>query len=155
MAYIPHNSDERAQMLQAIGLTDIEQLFADVPQSLRYPNLDLPAPLAPMVAERELAALAESNCAITPQRSFIGAGTYHHYVPPIVTDVLHRPSLYSAYTPYQPELSQGTLQAMFEYQSLIAALTGLPVSNASHYDGATALAEAVMLALSAAKKMWR
>jgi len=150
MTFYPHNHAEREQMLQSIGMSDVEQLFEHIPPALRYPQLNMPASVSAMVAERHLTELAQSNQLIPPHRSFLGAGTYHHYVPPIVADVLRHPSLYTAYTPYQPELSQGTLQAMYEYQSIMATLTGLPVSNASHYDGATALAEAVMLALSVA-----
>ena len=150
MGFIPHTDDEREQMLAGIGAETLSDLFADIPEPLRDPDLGLPEPQSAQRVERLLHELGRHNIEPAPQRSFIGAGTYHHYIPPIVADVLSRPSLYSAYTPYQPELSQGTLQAGFEYQGLVCALTGMPVSNASHYDGATALAEGVLMALGAA-----
>ena len=151
MTYIPHTVRERAEMLAAIGVERLEELFADVPPDVRFPRLDLPAPCSELEIEREMRALAARNAALDPAACFLGAGTYHHYRPAVVDYVLQRGEFYSAYTPYQPEVSQGELQAMFEYQSMVCRLTGMEVSNSSHYDGATALAEAVLLALNIAQ----
>lgn len=151
MVYVPHTEDERAEMLTAIGYRSLKELFADIPEQLRYPDLTLPGPLSELEVEREVRALASGNLAIDTGLCFLGAGAYNHFVPAIVDDVLRRAEFYTAYTPYQPELSQGMLQAMFEYQTMICRLTGMEVSNASHYDGATSLAEAVLLALNSSE----
>jgi glycine dehydrogenase subunit 1 len=148
MTYLPHTEPERAEMLAALGLTRTDELFGDVPEHVRFPKLALPPPCSEIDIEPEMRALAGRNFGIDPSTSFLGAGTYHHYRPATVDYVLQRGELYTAYTPYQPEVSQGVLQALFEYQSLMCRFTGLEVSNASHYDGATALAEAVLLALN-------
>jgi glycine dehydrogenase subunit 1 len=148
MTYVPHTEAERAEMLAAIGVERIEDLFGDVPEQFRFPKLMLPPPCSEIDIEREMQALAGRNFGIDPSASFLGAGAYHHYRPATVDYVLQRGEFYTAYTPYQPEVSQGVLQALFEYQSMMCRLTGMEVSNASHYDGATALAEAVLLALS-------
>lgn len=147
MPYIPHSPAEREEMLAKIGMKNLEDLFIDVPARYRFPKLDLPPALTEMEAAAELGELSLGNENIrTGLVSFLGAGAYNHYIPAAVDHILQRGEFYTAYTPYQPEISQGTLQATFEYQSLIAALTGMDVSNASHYDGATALAEAVNMA---------
>jgi glycine dehydrogenase subunit 1 len=147
MTYIPHSPQERDAMLAVIGVKSLEDLFKDVPASHRFPNLNLPPALTEMEAAAELGELALGNENVrTDLVSFLGAGVYNHYIPAAVDHILRRGEFYTAYTPYQPEISQGTLQAIFEYQSLIAALTGMEVSNASHYDGATAVAEAVNMA---------
>ncbi len=151
MTYIPHTDAERRQMLDMIGVERIEDLFQDVPERVRFPKLDLPPALSEMEVMWELQGLAEANADLEHFPTFLGAGAYHHFIPSTVDYVISRGEFYTAYTPYQPEISQGTLQAMFEYQSLIANLTGMDVSNASHYDGATSLAEAVILALSTFK----
>jgi glycine dehydrogenase subunit 1 len=130
-------------MLATIGVKSIGDLFTVVPDKFRYPKLNLPEPLTEMEALGELKGIAEANESVDDYVSFLGAGAYHHYIPAGVDSILRRGEFYTAYTPYQPEISQGTLQTIFEYQSLIVALTGMQVSNASHYDGATALAEAV------------
>lgn len=143
MTFVPHTERDRQQMLEAIGVKTIADLFEAVPQKFRFPKLNLPAPLTEMEALGELKGIAEANESADDLVSFLGAGAYHHYIPAGVDSILRRGEYYTAYTPYQPEISQGTLQAIFEYQSLIVALTGMEVSNASHYDGATALAEAV------------
>lgn len=148
MTYVPHTERERAEMLEAIGVERLEAMFADLPDHVRFPSLKLPPPCSEMDIEREMHALADRNFRVDPSASFLGAGCYHHYRPATVDYVLQRSEFYSAYTPYQPEVSQGMLQALFEYQSLMCRLTGLEVSNASHYDGATSLAEAVLLALN-------
>lgn len=141
--YIPHTDADRHAMLQAIGVKSLNDLFEGVPVVHRFPQLDLPDALTEMEVLGELKTIAAANDTSEEFVSFLGAGAYHHYIPAGVDSILRRGEFYTAYTPYQPEVSQGTLQAIFEYQSLIAALTGMEVSNASHYDGATALAEAV------------
>ena len=147
MTYIPHAPKERDAMLNTIGVKSLEDLFKDVPEKHRFPNLRLPKALTEMEAAAELGELSMGNENVrTDLVCFLGAGAYNHYIPAAVDHILRRSEFYTAYTPYQPEISQGTLQAIFEYQSLIAALTGMEVSNASHYDGATAVAEAVNLA---------
>ena len=148
MSYVPHTTRERRAMLEAIGLARMEDLFADVPAEVRFPKLDLPPPASEPELAREMRALAAQNAPLDPALSFLGAGTYHHFRPATVDYVLSRGEFYTSYTQYQPEVSQGMLQTLFEYQSMICRLTGMEVSNASHYDGATALAEAVLLALN-------
>ena len=151
MTYIPHTDADRTAMLEAIGVTQLEDLFGDVPERARFPKLDLPAASTEMEAWWEMQGLSEANADVNHYACFLGAGVYNHYSPHTVDYVLRRGEFYTAYTPYQPEISQGTLQAMFEYQSMICQLTGMEVSNASHYDGATSLAEGVLLALNAVK----
>ena len=146
--YVPHTDDDRGAMLAAIGVAELEDLFDDVPERFRFPELDLPAAVSESEVEREMLELARANADMTRYACFLGAGTYRHFVPATVDAVLRRGEFFTSYTPYQPELSQGLLQATFEYQTMICALTGMDVSTASHYDGATALAEAVLLALS-------
>jgi glycine dehydrogenase subunit 1 len=149
MTYIPHTDDERRAMLDIIGVGRVEDLFRDVPERVRFPELDLPRAMSEMEVAAEMRALAARNADLQHHDCFLGAGSYNHFVPSTVDYVLQRGEFYTAYTPYQPEASQGMLQAMFEYQSMICKLTGMEVSNASHYDGATSLAEGVMLALDA------
>jgi glycine dehydrogenase subunit 1 len=147
MTYIPQSPKEREAMLAAIGVRSLEDLFKDIPAKHRFPELDLPPALTEMEAAAELGELSIGNENIrTDLVSFLGAGAYNHYIPAAVDHILRRGEFYTAYTPYQPEISQGTLQGIFEYQSLICALTGMEVSNASHYDGATAVAEAANMA---------
>jgi len=147
MSYIPHTDLDRQQMLAAIGVTTIEDLFDAVPASHRFPKLNLPDALSEMEIAAEMQALSDANAHAGDYTIFRGAGAYHHFVPSAVNHILLRGEFYTAYTPYQPELSQGTLQATFEYQSMMCALTGMDAANASHYDGATSLAEAVTVAL--------
>ncbi|MCH8094622.1 MAG: aminomethyl-transferring glycine dehydrogenase subunit GcvPA [Chloroflexi bacterium] len=148
MVYIPHTESERAEMLAAIGVENLDALYADLPPEVRFPDLALPDPASEMEVIEDLQLLAEANLHVRQASCFLGAGAYNHYVPSVVDHVLLRNEFYTAYTPYQPEVSQGTLQAIFEYQSLIAFLTGMDVANASHYDGATSLAEAAILSLN-------
>jgi glycine dehydrogenase subunit 1 len=148
MSYVPHTDADRAEMLAAIGVERVEDLFGDVPATSRFPELKLPEPLSEMEIMAELQAMSEENLDVGHLPSFLGAGAYNHYVPRVVDQILSRSEFYTAYTPYQPEISQGTLQSMFEYQSMICALTGMEVANASHYDGATSTAEAVIMALN-------
>lgn len=151
MKYIPHTDADRKAMLDVIGVTSLEDLFEDVPAAARFPQLQLPAPCTEMEIDRQMRWLAEHNNDTDRSDCFLGAGTYNHYSPSTVDYVLQRGEFYTSYTPYQPEISQGMLQAIFEYQSMICRLTGMEVSNASHYDGATSLAEGVLLALNAAR----
>ena len=148
MTFIPHSPKERDEMLAAIGVQSLDELFADVPAKYRFPKLDLPPALTEMEALADLQSLAEENNNAAEMAFFLGAGVYHHYIPAAVDHILRRGEFYTAYTPYQPEISQGTLQAIFEYQSLMVALTGMEASNASHYDGSTATAEALNLAFA-------
>ena len=151
MTYVPHTERETREMLAAIGVARLEDLFADVPAAVRFPALKLPPPSSEMEIAADMQALAGRNFGVDPALSFLGAGAYHHFRPATVDYVLRRGEFYTSYTQYQPEASQGMLQALFEYQSMICRLTGMEVSNASHYDGATALAEAVVLALNVAQ----
>jgi glycine dehydrogenase subunit 1 len=148
MPYIPHSDTDRAEMLAALGVGSVAELFADVPAAHRFPALNLPPALSEMEVRWLAEALAEANFTAADGPCFLGAGAYRRFIPAVVDAVLRRGEFYTAYTPYQPEISQGTLQAIFEYQSMICALTGMEVSNASHYDGATATAEAVITAIN-------
>jgi len=144
--FIPHTDSERDEMLKEIGVSSLDELFAAVPEQFRFPKLNLPPALTEMEVLAELSELASANYSTRELICFLGAGAYNHYIPAAVDAIIRRGEFLTAYTPYQPEVSQGTLQAIFEYQSLIALLTGMEVSNASHYDGATATAEAAVLA---------
>ena len=146
MTYIPHTDADREAMLNVIGAQSMDDLFDAVPVEQRFPTLDLPAGMSEMEVAWEVGGLARANVAANDYAIFLGAGAYNHFIPSVVNHILLRGEFYTAYTPYQPELSQGTLQAIYEYQSMMCALTGMDVANASHYDGATALAEAVIVA---------
>lgn len=148
MAFIPHTTEDRQAMLKAIGVERMEDLYEGIPEEVRFPDLDLPSPVSEMEIMQELQTYAEANLDTKHFSCFLGAGAYHHFIPSVVDHIIRRNEFYTAYTPYQPEVSQGTLQAIFEYQSMICNITGMEVSNASHYDGATALAEAVIMALN-------
>lgn len=145
MTYTPNTEADRSVMLRAIGAAGIDELFTDIPDRWRDPSLDLPDPLPEVDVVRHLSAIGDGNQTLQDAPSFLGAGFYRHFVPALVDQQLLRSEWYTAYTPYQPEMAQGTLQAMYEFQSLVCALTGMEVSNASLYDGASALAEAVLL----------
>ncbi len=150
MVYGPHTPETRAAMLETLGLDSVERLFDDIPAPVRAGGLDLPGPTSELTLSRELAALAARNR--VDLASFLGAGVYHHYIPAAVDAVLSRGEFYTAYTPYQPEISQGTLQTIYEFQSLVGQLTGLPVVSASHYDGAAATAEAALMTVRATRR---
>jgi glycine dehydrogenase subunit 1 len=138
--------DDRAHMLRTIGIDRLEELFADVPVDARFPTLDLPPALTELEVSRHMAGLAAQNVSVRDWPCFIGGGAYNHYSPSAVGHVMGQPQFYTAYTPYQPEVSQGTLQASFEFQSLVCELLGLDVANDSVYDGASAVGEAVLMA---------
>lgn len=148
MPYLYHTDSERREMLDAIGLTSEEELFEAVPASIR---IDEPLPIGPGMTEHEVKAMfdgmAHRNRPAGQLMNFLGGGIYDHAIPSVVNHISLRSEFYTAYTPYQPEVSQGTLQSIFEFQTMIARLTGMEVANASMYDGATALAEAALMAL--------
>jgi glycine dehydrogenase subunit 1 len=145
MTFIPHTDADRRAMLSAIGVESVEELFADIPAHLRAARLNIPSGRSEWAVRRNLRALARKNA--TDLVSFLGGGFYDHFIPAAVDALASRPEFYTSYTPYQPELSQGMLQATYEYQSAICRLTQMEVANASLYDGGTALFEAMMMAL--------
>jgi len=155
MRFVPHTPDDIREMLAAAGISSVDELFADIPEQLRATAaVNLPPGLTEQEVVGCLEALnARNDAAGLP--SFLGAGAYPHFVPAVVDHIIQRAEFYSAYTPYQPEVSQGTLQAIFEFQTLIAMLFDLEVANASMYDGASATAEAVLMALRAQRKRTR
>ena len=145
--YISSTPAEQKEMLAAIGIKSMENLFDAIPDEVRFKKkLNIPAGLSEMEVAARLKGLAKQNGNVDDLVCFLGAGAYDHFIPSVIDQLLLRQEFYTAYTPYQPEISQGTLQAIFEYQSMICALTGLDVSNASLYDGASALAEAMLMA---------
>ncbi len=147
MSYIPHTETERQQMLATIGVSAVEDLFGAVPARHRFPSLGLPDALSEQEVQAEMLTLSEANDHGQDFAIFRGGGAWHHFIPSALNHILLRGEFLTAYTPYQPELSQGTLQAIFEYQSMLCALTGMDAANASHYDGATSFAEAVSMAI--------
>jgi glycine dehydrogenase subunit 1 len=153
MRYIPVTCEQREAMLRAVGVSSIDALFEVIPESVRLgTSLALPSGMGEIELSAHLGELASMNAPATELVSFLGAGCYDHYVPSVVDHVLTKPEFFTAYTPYQPEVSQGTLQAIYEYQSMICALTGMEVANASMYDGATAFVEAAFMAARVTKK---
>jgi glycine dehydrogenase subunit 1 len=147
MRYLPHTGADRRAMLDAVGVNDIDALFADVPEGKLLGDLpNLPRHQSEMAVERALSALAVKNVAAGAAPFFAGCGAYKHHVPATVDHVIQRSEFMTAYTPYQPEIAQGTLQYLFEFQTQVAALAGMEVANASMYDGSTAAAEAVLMA---------
>lgn len=151
MDFAPHTAADLEAMLAVVGRRSLDELFAHIPADLRPPrDLDLPTGLTEDQTVRHLAALADRND--TSAVCFAGGGAYDHHVPAVVGALVSRGELLTAYTPYQPEVSQGMLQALFEYQTLVCALTGLPVANASLYDGGSAVAEAVSMACAATRR---
>ncbi|QXE00409.1 aminomethyl-transferring glycine dehydrogenase subunit GcvPA [Terribacillus sp. DMT04] len=151
--YLPMTEQDKKDMLQTIGVMDTEALFADIPDAVRLKKpLQIKEPKSEGELKAELAILANQNVTMKTHASFLGAGVYDHYIPSIVDHVISRSEFYTAYTPYQPEISQGELQAIFEFQTMIAELTGMDVANSSMYDGGTALAEAATLSAGHTKK---
>ena len=153
MRYLPHTDVDLQQMLERIGVPNIDALFSGVPENCRLKRpLDVSAAKSESESLAFLKDLAEKNTKTSDWDSFLGGGAYNHFIPAVIDQLVSRSEFYTAYTPYQPEISQGTLQAIFEYQTLVCQLTGMDVANASMYDGASACAEAVLLTIRAAKK---
>ncbi|MGM9975224.1 MAG: aminomethyl-transferring glycine dehydrogenase subunit GcvPA [Clostridiaceae bacterium] len=151
--YIPNTEKDKKEILEAIGAASIEELLKDIPQEVRLKgSLNLPDSLSEIEVRKVMGNLASSNKNLEEITSFLGAGSYDHYIPSVLKHLVGRSEFYTAYTPYQPEISQGTLQGVFEYQSMICALTGMEVSNVSMYDGPTAAAEGAILATVASRK---
>jgi len=153
MPFLPHGRDDVAQMLKKIGVTHFEDLLKNIPAELREQiSLDLPLPLSELEIRQKVEEMLNDGKDSRSAVSFLGGGAYDHFIPAVVDFIVSRPEFATAYTPYQAEVSQGTLQAMYEFQSLICALTGMDVSNASMYDGATAMAETVIMAKNIKRK---
>jgi glycine dehydrogenase subunit 1 len=150
MPYVPHTEDETREMLATIGVDSVDDLFAEITEDMRPKSFDLPDGLSEMEVLIKLEAMANKN--VTNHTSFLGAGFYDHYIPATVDALTMRGEFYTAYTPYQPEASQGTLQALFEYQTCVTRLLGMECANASVYDGGTALYEALMMAVRKTKR---
>jgi glycine dehydrogenase subunit 1 len=147
MRYLPHTEEDISEMLQVIGASSLEELFSEVPEDCRMAGgLKLPGPVTEWELNDRMAGLAK-NMAVAPEyKIFLGAGSYRHYIPATVSYLLGRSEFSTSYTPYQPEISQGTLQAVFEYQTFVSLILGMDVANASLYDGASALAEGLLMA---------
>lgn len=151
--YLPMTEQDKKEMLETIGADSIEELFFDIPEKVRFKGeYNIKQAKSETALMKELASLAAQNADLKSNTSFLGAGVYDHYIPVIVDHVISRSEFYTAYTPYQPEISQGELQAIFEFQTMICELTGMDVANSSMYDGGTALAEAAMLSAGHTKR---
>lgn len=153
MLYLPHTDEEIASMLQVVGVENLDNLFSTVPEDCRFRgDLKLPEALSEWELNDHMASLSD-NMAVSPEyKVFVGAGSYEHFIPASASYLLSRSEFVTSYTPYQPEMSQGTLQAIYEYQTLAARLLGMEVATASHYDGSTALAEALLMAIRISKR---
>jgi len=144
--YLPMTETDKQAMLETIGITSVDELFSDIPEQIQFKReYNIKKAKSESALLKELTQLAAKNADLRSNTSFLGAGVYDHYIPVIVDHVISRSEFYTAYTPYQPEISQGELQAIFEFQTMICELTGMDVANSSMYDGGTALAEAAML----------
>ncbi|AFM42614.1 glycine cleavage system protein P [Desulfosporosinus acidiphilus SJ4] len=153
MNFVPNTDSQKERLLARIGVKSVEDLFADVPQEVRLKrSLDIPGGMSEQELVKHVKGLAGKNKTVEEYSSFLGAGAYEHYIPSFVDQLLLRSEFYTAYTPYQPEISQGTLQAIYEYQTLVCELTGMDVANASMYDGASALAEAALMTCDATRR---
>jgi glycine dehydrogenase subunit 1 len=153
MRYLPHTDEEIASMLEVVGASNLDDLFSLVPPNCRRTrDLNLPRPLSEWDLTRLMEDVSKSVAVAPEFKIYLGAGSYEHYIPQVVPYLLSRSEFLTAYTPYQPEISQGTLQAVYEYQTLSAKLLGMEVSNASMYDGASALAEALLMAIRVTRK---
>ncbi len=153
MGYVPNTEKDRKEMLRTIGVDDIEKLLTDIPEEIRLKKeLNLPPPLSEIELKKEILVLSEKNADLLHYTSFLGAGAYDHYIPSVVEHMVSRSEFYTAYTPYQAETSQGMLQSIYEFQSMICELTGMEAANASMYDGASATAEAAMMAIRITKR---
>ncbi len=151
--YIPNTDEDQKEMLAAIGVDSVEDLFADIPSAVRFKgNLNIPQAMSEQEVTTYMSKLAGKNIRVDEYNSFLGAGVYHHYIPSVVDHVISRSEFYTAYTPYQPEISQGELQGIFEFQTLIAELTGMEAANSSMYDGATSFAEAASMAAASTRR---
>ncbi len=148
-SYIPHTAEDRKKMLDYLNISDTSELFNDIPDEVKMKRpLNLPPAMAEMALERHMASLAAKNRTTADLISFLGAGSYEHYQPSVVEAIISRSEFYTSYTPYQPEISQGMLQAIFEYQTMVSELTGMDLANASMYDGPTAFGEAGIVCCS-------
>lgn len=153
MRYLPHTDEDIHEMLQGIGLSSLEDLFSVIPKHCRSAReLNLPEPMTEWGLNSHMDNLAREMAVAPEYKIFLGAGSYNHYIPEALRQLVGRSEFYTAYTPYQPEISQGTLQAIYEYQTLVAMLLGMDVANASMYDGASALAEALLMAIRITKR---
>jgi glycine dehydrogenase subunit 1 len=152
MRYLPLTNEDRGAMLTKIGVGNIDDLFNDVPSAVLNPSIDLPDHQSEMAVERHLSKLSAKNTAASSVPFFVGAGAYKHHVPATVDYIIQRGEFLTAYTPYQPEIAQGTLQYLFEFQTQVAELTGMDVANASMYDGSTGCGEAIMMARRVTRK---
>ena len=151
--YLPMTETDKKEMLDTIGVSSTEELFSDIPKEVRLDReLNLKKPVSEYELKKELTEMASKNANLTEYRSFLGAGVYDHFIPSVVDKVISRQEFYTAYTPYQPELTQGELQAMFEFQTMVSELTAMPVVNSSLYDGGTAVVEAVNLSVAQTKR---
>src|SRR3990167_2610320 len=153
MRYLPHTENEITEMLATIGVKSVEELFRSIPPSLKLNReLNIPEALSEMELRKALLQLSKKNKTIRDTITFLGGGAYHHYLPSAISQLINRGEFFTAYTPYQPEVSKGTLQSLFEYQTMVCELTGMDVANASHYDASTACAEALLMAHRITKK---
>lgn len=151
--YLPDTEHDQQEMLKALNISSVDELFADIPAEIRYQgDLKIPEAVPESILIKQMRELAGKNKHANQYPIFLGAGVYDHYTPSVVQHIISRSEFYTAYTPYQPEISQGELQAIFEFQTMVCELTGLDVANSSMYDGATSLAEAASLAVAASKK---
>lgn len=151
--YLPVTEQDKQEMLEVIGVESVDELFADIPEKVRFKGeMDLKEALSEPDTVKELVRMASKNANSMNYTSFLGAGVYEHYIPSVVDHMISRSEFYTAYTPYQPEISQGELQGIFEFQTMISELTGMDLANSSMYDGATALAEAAMMSAGQTKK---
>ncbi|MDB5078857.1 MAG: hypothetical protein JWP00_781 [Chloroflexi bacterium] len=148
MNYIAHSDAERAEMLESLGIKSVEELFEVVPRHVRFPELKLPKALSELEVTRLMSELGNQNTNVLSHPCFLGAGAYRHYVPSVIGHLAGRSEFFTAYTPYQPEVSQGTLQVIYEFQTMMGELYNMDIANASMYDGASALAEAAIMAVN-------
>ncbi len=153
MPYIPNTDADRKKMLERIGVKNFEELIKNIPENLRFKgDFDLPDPISELEVLRVVQQKAQCNKSVSETISFLGGGAYDHFIPSVIGHIISRSEFYTAYTPYQAEVSQGTLQAIYEFQSMIAELMGMEVANASMYDGGSALAEAALMAIAEKRK---
>lgn len=151
--YISHTHEDEQEMLKSIGLNSLDELFDDIPKDMQLGReLNLPKAMSELEVKRYLSEMAKKNCSLSELTCFLGAGAYDHYIPSVINHIISRSEFYTSYTPYQPEISQGTLQYLFEFQTLLCELTGMDVANASLYDGGTAAVEAALMAAAHSRK---